>query len=76
MDKFKLNPRCNVYPEIYISLSNPRNFLLLWKQKVRNRVHKIPPLDPIMNQLPKVHTFTPCFSKSHFNVKYFLRFLD
>jgi hypothetical protein len=46
-----------------ISLSTGQEiFHLQWKQKIHYRVHKSPPLDPILNQINPVHNLT-----SHFN---------
>jgi len=33
-----------------------------------NRVHKSPPLDPILRHMNPVHTLTPCSPKTHFNI--------
>jgi len=41
---------------------------LLWTQEVHYRVHKIPPLDPILTQMDSLHTFPSYFSKFSSNI--------
>jgi hypothetical protein len=40
---------------------------LLWNRKGHCRVHKSPPLEPIMTQTNPFDTLTPYFSKTYFN---------
>jgi hypothetical protein len=39
---------------------------ILWNLKVLYRVHKIPPLAPLLNQINLIHTILSCLSKIHF----------
>jgi hypothetical protein len=41
---------------------------VLWNQKLYHRVHKSPPLVPILNLINPVHTTQSSLSKIHFNI--------
>jgi hypothetical protein len=41
---------------------------LLWNPKAYDRVHKSPPLVPILSQIDPVHITQFYFSKIHFNI--------
>jgi hypothetical protein len=57
------------YLKTWLSLSLSKIILLsLWKPKIRYRIHKSPPLDPISSQLNPVRPIDPCFPKVQLNV--------
>jgi hypothetical protein len=45
-----------------------KKFHAFMNSKVQNCIHKSLPLYRIMSEFNPVHTFTPCFSKIHFNI--------
>jgi hypothetical protein len=47
---------------------SPKIPRLSWNPKVHNRVHKSPPLVPILNHMNPAHTLTPYFFKIRVNI--------
>jgi hypothetical protein len=43
---------------------------LLWDTNVHYRVHKSPPMVPVLRNMNSVHTLPPYFIKIHLNVSY------
>lgn len=41
---------------------------ILCVPNVHNRIHRIPPLNPVRSQFNPFHTFTICFFKNHVNI--------
>jgi hypothetical protein len=54
--------------EIVICAATQEISSILWKPKVYYRVHKNPPLVPILYKINPIHTIPSCLSKIHFNI--------
>jgi hypothetical protein len=54
--------------QVSISAATQELTNVLWNLKVHCRVHKSPPLVPILSQINPVHTFQSYLSKIYFNI--------
>jgi hypothetical protein len=66
---YLLTPWCRILFEKLIVTQLIKKILLsLWNPKVHRRVHKIPPMDPILSQLNPVRPIDPYLPKVQLNV--------
>jgi hypothetical protein len=66
---YSLTPWCKILFETLIVTQLVKNYLaFLWNPKVHHRVHKSPPLDPILSQLNPVGPIDPYLPMVHFNI--------
>jgi hypothetical protein len=64
-----LTPWCRIlFENLIVTLLVKKYLAFLRNPKVHHRVHKSPPLDPILSQPNAVRPIDPCLPKVHFNV--------
>jgi hypothetical protein len=66
---YLLTPWCRMlFEKLIVTQPVEKYPAFLWNPKVHHRVHKSPPLDPILNQPNPVRPIDPYLPKVHLNV--------
>jgi hypothetical protein len=66
---YLLTPWCRIlFKKLIVTQLVKKYPAFLWNPKVHHRVHKCPPLAPILSQLNPVRPIDPYLPKVHFNV--------
>jgi hypothetical protein len=63
-----LTPWCRIFEKLIVTQLVKKSPAFLWNLKVHHRVHKRPPLDPILGQPNPVPPIDPHLPKVHFSV--------
>jgi len=66
---YLLTPRCRIlFEKLTVTVLVKKYLAFLWNPQIHHRVHKSPPLDPILSQLNPVRPVDPYLPKVHLNV--------